>query len=53
MAIAIAMAITLLVIGAATFFAVAAAAATAVILLVGCEVLFFDLYCFFLKPKRD
>ena len=37
MAIAIAMAITLLVIGAATFFAVAAA----VILLVGCEVLFF------------
>ena len=51
---AMAMAITLLVIGAATFFAViAAAVAAAVILLVGCEVLFFDLYCFFLKPKRD
>lgn len=45
---------TLLVIGAATFFAVIAyAVATAVILLVGCEVLFFDLYCFFLKPKRN
>ena len=39
---AMAMAITLLVIGAATFFAViAAAVATVVILLVGCEVLFF------------
>lgn len=57
MAIAIAMAamaMTLLVIGAATYLLLLQQQLLLQLLLLsGSEVLFFDLYCFFLKPKRD